>query len=91
MVPMNITVSKWRIYLDLSLFSITEETNHDPWDISSDKIFRWEFRLIPDDVEFWNHVLWVIPNPELVKKLMPPYLEVIQSGERYFVFEKIPF
>ena len=87
---MNTKIEKWHIYLGLNGVSISE-TLPDPWDIPYRKLFHWEFTVIPYDVEFWNHVLWVISNPDLIKKIMPPYLEMIQYGEKYFVFEKIPF
>ena len=51
-----------------------------------------EFNIIPQDLDFWNHALWVIPNPAFVRRFCPLWLEIdCDSYGRYGVYEKIPF
>ena len=52
---------------------------------------KLRFAFIPDDLEFWNHALWVIPNPEIIKRFMPKYLEIVRYGTNYYAMERIPF
>lgn len=35
-----------------------------------------KFHFIPQDLEFWNHVLWVIPNPGFVRRFCPKWIEI---------------
>jgi hypothetical protein len=52
-----------------------------------------KFTFIPqDDLEFWNHVLWVIPNPDFVRRFCPDWIVIGRVKSIGFsAYEIIPF
>jgi hypothetical protein len=51
-----------------------------------------KYTPIPEDLDFWNHVLWVIPNPEFVRRLVPNWIEIGRvKPDGFSAYEKIPF
>ena len=51
-----------------------------------------KFTFIPEDLEFWNHVLWVIPNPAFVRRFIPQWIEIGRvKVDGFSAYEKIPF
>ena len=61
-----------------------------PW-YGNKRDIKLRLAFIPDDLEFWNHFLWVIPNPVFVEKIMPKYLVIVRYGTNYYAMERIPF
>jgi hypothetical protein len=50
------------------------------------------FNFVPQDLDFWNHVLWVIPNPEFVRRFTPNWIEIGRvKPDGFSAYEKIPF
>jgi hypothetical protein len=51
-----------------------------------------KFTPIPQDLEFWNHVLWVIPNPGFVRRFCPTWIEIGRVQKTGFsAYEIVPF
>ena len=51
-----------------------------------------KFTFIPQDLEFWNHVLWVIPNPAFVRRFCPKWIEIGRVQKTGFsAYEIVPF
>ena len=51
-----------------------------------------KFTPIPEDLEFWNHVLWVIPNPGFVRRFCPKWIEIGRVKKTGFsAYEIVPF
>jgi len=51
-----------------------------------------KFTFIPEDLEFWNHVLWVIPNPGFVRRFCPKWIEIGRVQKTGFsAYEIVPF
>ena len=88
----GLKIKNWRIYLQSTTYGLSiYRLKSDPW-LSSVGNFEWEFHLIPDDVEFWNHALWVTRNPKLIKRFIPFGLQLCQNSRgEYYIREYIPF
>ena len=51
-----------------------------------------KFTFIPEDLEFWNHALWVIPNPAFVRRFCPKWIEIGRVQKTGFsAYEIVPF
>jgi hypothetical protein len=51
-----------------------------------------KFTFIPQDLDFWNHVLWVIPNPAFISRFTPQWIEIGRvKPDGFSAYEKIPF
>lgn len=61
-----------------------------PWLIPETVFF--EFNMIPNDLNFWNHALWVTRNPDLINRIIPPWIDIYSDNEGgYFTSDRIPF
>ncbi|WP_072717322.1 hypothetical protein [Planktothrix tepida] len=62
----------------------------DSW-LFPEQVF-FKFSIIPDDLNFWNHALWVFPNPELISRIIPPWIDIYSDNKGgYFASDRIPF
>jgi hypothetical protein len=51
-----------------------------------------KFTPIPEDLEFWNHVLWVIPNPAFVRRFCPKWIAIGRvQKDGFSAYEIVPF
>ena len=50
-----------------------------------------KFTFIPQDLEFWNHALWVFP-PTFVRRFCPEWIEIGKVQKTGFsAYEIVPF
>ncbi|MCF3609701.1 hypothetical protein L2E81_25105 [Planktothrix agardhii 1033] len=50
-----------------------------------------KFTPIPQDLEFWNHALWVFP-PTFVRRFCPKWIEIGRVRKTGFsAYEIVPF
>ncbi|CAD5983688.1 hypothetical protein NO108_04882 [Planktothrix rubescens] len=50
-----------------------------------------KFTFIPQDLEFWNHALWVFP-PAFVRRFCPKWIEIGRVQKAGFsAYEIVPF
>jgi hypothetical protein len=51
-----------------------------------------KYTPIPQDLEFWNHVLWVIPNPDFVRRFCPKWIAIGRvKKDGFSAYEIVPF
>jgi hypothetical protein len=50
-----------------------------------------KFTFIPEDLEFWNHALWVFP-PTFVRRFCPKWIEIGRvKKDGFSAYEIVPF
>jgi hypothetical protein len=50
-----------------------------------------KFTPIPQDLEFWNHALWVFP-PTFVRRFCPKWIEIGRvKKDGFSAYEIVPF
>ena len=50
-----------------------------------------KYTPIPEDLEFWNHALWVFP-PAFVRRFCPAWIEIGRvQKDGFSAYEIVPF